>query len=78
MSLAANMCDGCNRLVGENDMVTIISFFIGTISAKESVNFFQFDAVSCEEKPLVCGGLLRRKTFSKRRSLAKRLLNSQR
>ena len=47
MSLAANMCDGCNRLVGENDMVTIISFFIETVSAKESVNSFQFDAVSC-------------------------------
>ena len=23
MSLAANMCDGCNRLIGENDIVTI-------------------------------------------------------
>lgn len=41
MSLAANMYDGCNRLIGENDMVTIISFFIGTVSAKENVNSFQ-------------------------------------
>ena len=41
MSLAANIRDGCNRLIGENDMVTIISFFIGTVSVKESVNTFQ-------------------------------------
>ena len=35
MSLAANIRDGCNRLVGENDIA-----FINTI---------QFDAVSCKE-----------------------------
>ena len=35
MSLAANMCDGCNRLIGENDMFTI--------------DITQFDAVSCKE-----------------------------
>lgn len=46
MSLDANMCDGCNRLIGENDMVTIY--------------FIQFDAVSCKEKPLVSEGLLQR------------------
>ena len=41
MSLAANIRNGCNRLIGENDMVTIISFFIGTISVKENVDSFQ-------------------------------------
>ena len=41
MSLAANIRNGCNRLIGENDMFTIISFFIGTISVKENVDSFQ-------------------------------------
>lgn len=44
MSLAASIRDDCNRLVGENDMITIY--------------FIQFDAVSCEEKPLVSESLL--------------------
>lgn len=44
MSLAANIRNGCNRLIGENDMITIY--------------FIQFDAVSCEEKPLVSEGHL--------------------
>ena len=35
MSLAANIENGCNRLVGENDMVTI--------------DIILFDAVSCKE-----------------------------
>ena len=34
MSLAANIRNGCNRLVGENDIVTI--------------NIIQFDIVSCK------------------------------
>lgn len=38
MSLAASIRDDCNRLVGENDMITIY--------------FIQFDAVSCEETSL--------------------------
>lgn len=46
MSLAATIRNGCNRLIGENDMITIY--------------FIQFDAVYCEEKPLVSGGLLQR------------------
>lgn len=46
MSLAANIRNGCNRLVGENDMFTI--------------DITQFDAVSCEENPLVSEGLLQR------------------
>lgn len=44
MSLAATIRNGCNRLVVENDIA-----FINTI---------QFDAVSCEEKPLVSEGHL--------------------
>lgn len=44
MSLAATIRNGCNRLVVENDIA-----FINTI---------QFDAVSCEENPLVSEGLL--------------------
>ena len=46
MSLAANIRNGYNRVIGENDMVTIY--------------FIQFDAVSCEENPFVSGGLLQR------------------
>ena len=41
MSLAASIENGCNRLIGENDMDTIISFFIGTVSVKENVDSFQ-------------------------------------
>lgn len=39
MSLAANIRNGCNRLVVENDIAFI--------------NIIQFDAVSCKENPLV-------------------------
>ena len=39
MSLAANIRNGCNRLIGENDMVTI--------------DITQFDAVSCKETSYV-------------------------
>ena len=46
MSLTANIHNGCNRLVGENDMFTI--------------DITQFDAVSCKENPFVSGGLLQR------------------
>ena len=46
MSLAASICNDCNRLIGENDMFTI--------------DITQFDAVSCKENPLVSGGLLQR------------------
>ena len=46
MSLAANIRNGCNRLIGENDMITI--------------DITQFDAVSCIENPLVSEGFLRR------------------
>lgn len=50
MSLAANIRNGCNRLVGENDIFTI--------------DITQFDVVSCKENPLVSGGLLQRNFLS--------------
>ena len=36
MSLAANIRDGCNRLVGENDMVTINIIQFDVVSAKKT------------------------------------------
>ena len=36
MSLAANIRNGCNRLVGENDMVTIDITQFDVVSAKKT------------------------------------------
>ena len=44
MSLAANIRNGCNRLVVENDIAVI--------------NIIQFDAVSCKETSYVTKGVI--------------------